>query len=112
MSHAKQVLKRKNVGACLNAGGAAVKDIVFTHSYVTLPVDKYADLHRNWLVRIFWCRCQRRSNNASAGQSKNTSVTLAGRPPKLGSFVSGIRLGSDYLPAYPSSHGVSGACSD
>jgi hypothetical protein len=56
MSHAKQVLKRKNVGACLNAGGAAVKDIVFTHSYVTLPVDKYADLHRNWLVRIFWCR--------------------------------------------------------
>jgi 2-iminobutanoate/2-iminopropanoate deaminase len=36
----------KNVGACLNAGGATVKDIIFTHSYVTQPVefDKYADL--------------------------------------------------------------------
>ena len=36
----------KNVGACLNAGGATVKDIVFTVSYVTPPAefDKYADL--------------------------------------------------------------------
>jgi hypothetical protein len=66
MSHAKQVLKRKNVGACLNAGGAAVKDIVFTHSYVTLPVDKYADLHRNWLVRIFWCRSRPSASAISA----------------------------------------------
>jgi 2-iminobutanoate/2-iminopropanoate deaminase len=36
----------KNVGACLNAGGATVKDIIFTVSYVTEPAefDKYADL--------------------------------------------------------------------
>lgn len=41
----------KNVGACLAAGGAAVKDIVFTVSYVTQPAefDKYADLR----VRYF-----------------------------------------------------------
>jgi enamine deaminase RidA (YjgF/YER057c/UK114 family) len=40
----------KNVGACLNAGGAAVKDIIFTHSYVTQPVefDKYADLRQRY----------------------------------------------------------------
>jgi hypothetical protein len=31
---------------------------------------------------------------------------------ETGVFCSGIRLGSDYLPAYPSKHGVSGACSD
>jgi enamine deaminase RidA (YjgF/YER057c/UK114 family) len=38
----------KNVGACLNAGGATVKDIVFTVSYVTNPAefDKYADLRQ------------------------------------------------------------------
>jgi len=36
----------KNVGACLAAGGASVKDIVFTVSYVTQPAEfiKYADL--------------------------------------------------------------------
>ena len=36
----------KNVDACLQAGGATVKDIVFTVSYVTAPaeLDKYADL--------------------------------------------------------------------
>ena len=36
----------KNVGACLEAGGATVKDIIFTVSYVTEPAefDKYADL--------------------------------------------------------------------
>ena len=35
------------------------------------------------------------------------------KAPETGVFCSGIRLGSDYLPAaYPSSHGVSGACSD
>ena len=40
----------KNVGACLAAGGAAVKDIVFTVSYVTQPAefDKYADLRRHY----------------------------------------------------------------
>ena len=40
----------KNVGACLNAGGATVKDIIFTHSYVTQPVefDKYADLRQRY----------------------------------------------------------------
>jgi enamine deaminase RidA (YjgF/YER057c/UK114 family) len=38
----------KNVGACLAAGGASVKDIVFTVSYVTQPaeLDKYADLRQ------------------------------------------------------------------
>ena len=34
------------------------------------------------------------------------------KAPETGVFCSGIRLGSDYLPAYPSSHGVSGAYSD
>ena len=36
----------KNVDACLSAGGATAKDIVFTVSYVTQPAefDKYADL--------------------------------------------------------------------
>ena len=36
----------KNVGACLEADGATVKDIIFTVSYVTEPAefDKYADL--------------------------------------------------------------------
>jgi hypothetical protein len=35
------------------------------------------------------------------------------KAPETGVFCSGIRLGSDYLAAaYPSSHGVSGACSD
>jgi enamine deaminase RidA (YjgF/YER057c/UK114 family) len=36
----------KNVNACLDAGGATVKDIVFTVNYVTRPAefDKYADL--------------------------------------------------------------------
>jgi hypothetical protein len=34
------------------------------------------------------------------------------KAPETGVFCLCIRLGSDYLPAYPSSHGVSGACSD
>ena len=36
----------KNVGACLKAGGATVKDIIFTINHVTAPAefDKYADL--------------------------------------------------------------------
>jgi enamine deaminase RidA (YjgF/YER057c/UK114 family) len=36
----------KNVDACLQAGGATVKDIVFTVNYVAAPAefDKYADL--------------------------------------------------------------------
>jgi len=40
----------KNIGACLNAGGATVKDIVFTVSYVTEPAefDKYADLRQRY----------------------------------------------------------------
>jgi enamine deaminase RidA (YjgF/YER057c/UK114 family) len=40
----------KNVGACLNAGGATVKDVIFTTSYVTQPVefDKYADLRQRY----------------------------------------------------------------
>jgi 2-iminobutanoate/2-iminopropanoate deaminase len=40
----------KNVNACLDAGGAAVKDIVFTVSYVTQPAefDKYADLRERY----------------------------------------------------------------
>ena len=27
----------KNVGACLNAGGATIKDVIFTINYVTQP---------------------------------------------------------------------------
>ena len=40
----------KNVGACLNGGGATVKDIIFTVSHVTQPVefDKYADLRQRY----------------------------------------------------------------
>jgi enamine deaminase RidA (YjgF/YER057c/UK114 family) len=40
----------KNVGACLEAGGAAVKDIVFTVSYVKQPADfdKYTDLRQRY----------------------------------------------------------------
>jgi enamine deaminase RidA (YjgF/YER057c/UK114 family) len=36
----------KNVAACLDAGGATVKDIIFTINYVTQPAEfeKYADL--------------------------------------------------------------------
>ena len=41
----------KNVDACLKAGGATVKDIVFTVSYVREPaeLDKYADLRQRYL---------------------------------------------------------------
>jgi enamine deaminase RidA (YjgF/YER057c/UK114 family) len=40
----------KNVDACLNAGGATVKDIAFTVSYVKQPAefDKYADLRQRY----------------------------------------------------------------
>jgi enamine deaminase RidA (YjgF/YER057c/UK114 family) len=40
----------KKVGACLKAGGAAVKDIVFTVSFVKQPAefDKYADLRQRY----------------------------------------------------------------
>ena len=39
-----------NVGACLNGGGATVKDISFTVSHVTQPLefDKYADLRQRY----------------------------------------------------------------
>jgi len=40
----------KNVGACLNTGGATVKDIIFTINQVTQPLefDKYADLRQRY----------------------------------------------------------------
>jgi enamine deaminase RidA (YjgF/YER057c/UK114 family) len=40
----------KNVEACLNGGGATVKDIIFTISHVTQPVefDKYTDLRQRY----------------------------------------------------------------
>jgi enamine deaminase RidA (YjgF/YER057c/UK114 family)/YHS domain-containing protein len=40
----------KNVGACLDAGGASVKDIIFTVSYVTQPAefDKYPELRQRY----------------------------------------------------------------
>jgi enamine deaminase RidA (YjgF/YER057c/UK114 family) len=43
----------KNVGACLAAGGASVKDIVFTVSYVTQPAEfaKYTDLRQRYFGR-------------------------------------------------------------
>jgi hypothetical protein len=56
--------------------------------------------------------CQRRSKNASAGRSKSTSAKLVRRPAELGALGLGIRLGSDYPPAYPSWQGVGVACSD
>ena len=56
-------------------------------------------------------KCQRRSKNASAGRSKNTSTMLASRAPNWGPS-SDIRLGRDYPPVCPSWHGVSGSCSD
>ena len=49
----------KNVGACLNAGGATVKDIIFTFSYVTQPVefDKYTDLRQHYFGAAFAEEC-------------------------------------------------------
>jgi enamine deaminase RidA (YjgF/YER057c/UK114 family) len=40
----------KNVNACLEAGGATVKDIIFAVSYVTQPAefDKYTDLRQRY----------------------------------------------------------------
>jgi enamine deaminase RidA (YjgF/YER057c/UK114 family) len=40
----------RNVGACLNGGGATVKDIIFTFSHVTQPLefDKYTDLRQRY----------------------------------------------------------------
>jgi enamine deaminase RidA (YjgF/YER057c/UK114 family) len=40
----------KNVGACLNAGGATIKDVIFTINYVTqlAEFDKYADLRQRY----------------------------------------------------------------
>jgi enamine deaminase RidA (YjgF/YER057c/UK114 family) len=40
----------KNVGACLNGGGATVKDIIFTVSHVTQPLefDKFTDLRQHY----------------------------------------------------------------
>jgi enamine deaminase RidA (YjgF/YER057c/UK114 family) len=40
----------KNVNACLEAGGATVKDIIFAVSYVTQPAEfeKYADLRERY----------------------------------------------------------------
>jgi enamine deaminase RidA (YjgF/YER057c/UK114 family) len=40
----------KNVGACLSAGGATVKDIMFTVSHVTRPAEfeKYTDLRQRY----------------------------------------------------------------
>jgi 2-iminobutanoate/2-iminopropanoate deaminase len=40
----------KNVNACLSPGGATVKDIVFTVSYVTqlAEFEKYADLRQRY----------------------------------------------------------------
>jgi enamine deaminase RidA (YjgF/YER057c/UK114 family) len=40
----------KNVGSCLSASGASVKDIIFTHSYVTEPneFNKYVDSRQRY----------------------------------------------------------------
>jgi enamine deaminase RidA (YjgF/YER057c/UK114 family) len=40
----------KNVDACLDAGGATVKDVIFTVSYVTkrAEFDKHADLRERY----------------------------------------------------------------
>jgi short-subunit dehydrogenase len=55
--------------------------------------------------------CQRRSENASAGRSKNTSAMLARRSPRTGGFLLAVKAG-DYPPGYRSWQGVSVACSD
>ena len=74
-----------------------------------------AGVNRGWSVSsaVDWITsvCQRRSKNASAGRSKNTSTMLASRAPNWGPS-SDIRLGRDYPPVCPSWHGVSGSCSD
>jgi enamine deaminase RidA (YjgF/YER057c/UK114 family) len=43
-------LQTQNIGACLRAGGATIKDIAFTVSYVKQPAefDKYADLRQRY----------------------------------------------------------------
>jgi enamine deaminase RidA (YjgF/YER057c/UK114 family) len=48
--HAQIEQVGKNVAACLNAGGATVKDIMFTVSYITprAEFDKYADLRERY----------------------------------------------------------------
>jgi enamine deaminase RidA (YjgF/YER057c/UK114 family) len=48
--HAQIEQVGKNVGTCLNAGGATVKDIIFTFSHVTQPLefDKYTDLRQHY----------------------------------------------------------------
>jgi len=56
--------------------------------------------------------CQRRSKNASAGRSKNTSAMLARRPRNWGPFPSGIKPLWDYPPRYRSWRDVSVACFD
>jgi hypothetical protein len=55
--------------------------------------------------------CQRRSKNASAGRSKNTSAMLARRPPNW-AFSLGVKPGWDYPPRYRDWQGVSVACFD
>ncbi len=80
----------KNVDACLDAGGATAKDVVFTVSYVTQPAefDKYPDLReryfgppspksatvpcRNWPAPISWCRSR------PSPRSTNTNVDKSG----------------------------------
>jgi len=61
---------------------------------------------------ILFDKCQRRSKIASACRSKNTSVTLARRPPNRGPFVQASGLDRIIRPGCLSWHGVSGACSD
>ena len=47
------------------------------------------------------------------GLPEQKYISDAGKKaPEPGAFSSDIRLGSDYLPACPSWHGVSSACSD
>ena len=85
----------KNVGACLDAGGATVKDIVFTVSYVTQPADfdKYADLReryfgppsprarrsprRSWPTPISWCRSRPSPPSSDSGDGEPRGVSFA-----------------------------------
>jgi enamine deaminase RidA (YjgF/YER057c/UK114 family) len=62
----------RNVDACLDGGGAAVKDIVFTVSYVTQPVefDKYANLRERYF-------------GAPSPQSATVQVPLLASPDLL-----------------------------
>ena len=57
-------------------------------------------------------QCQRRSKNASASPSENTSIMVASRGPRIGGFSLEVKAGWNYPPGYRCWQGVSVACFD